>query len=259
MNNIGKMKKEIHNFDSKYYESYKSASLLRQEGDKPYLYSYWKRYLKKLKPKGKLLDIGCGLGFFLKRMQDIYETYGIDISEYAVEEARKAAVRSKIKICSVIELPFEDNFFDDVTAFYIVEHLEEPSLFFKKIQRILKKDGSLVISTPNLDSFGARIKGKDKDSKNLPYHLRKKQWHGWRDNSHVNILPRREWRNLVEKNGFVIIRDGTDFLWDVPYFKHVPYKLQWLFFVGLTWILVWINGFYSWKLGENYICIAKKI
>lgn len=94
--------------------------------------------------------------------------------------------------------------------------------------------------------------------KGLSYKARKWQWYGWRDDTHISILPCEEWRRLLVKNKFKIIRDGTDTLWDVPYFRHIPYKLQWLFFITFTWILVWLNGFYSWRWGENYICVARK-
>ncbi len=62
----------------------------------------------------------------------------------------------------------------------------------------------------------------------------------------------------MEEKSFVIIKDGTDTLWDVPYFHHIPFKIQWAFFIGLTWILVWWKGFFSWRLGENYYCVARK-
>lgn len=233
------------NYNNKYYDSYIPRTPLRKKGDKPYLYAYWRRYLKKLKTQGKLLDIGCGIGLFLMRMQDIYESYGVDISDYAVEQAKRTAVKAKIICSNVTQLPFENEFFDIITAFDTVEHLKELDLFFKNTGRILKSGGLLIISTPNPESLGAKIK--------------KNTWHGVRDTTHINVRPAKQWRSLIEKNSFVIIRDGTDFLWDVPYFKYVPYKLQWLFFVGLTWILVWINGFYSWKFGESYICVARKV
>lgn len=246
-------------FNEGYYNHYESVSCLRKKGDKPYLYAYWRRYLKKIKPEGRLLDIGCGLGFFLKRIRDIYETYGIDVSEYAVREARMVASKSKIQIGSAEDLSFKSNFFDIVTAFDVVEHLKNPDLFFQRVYKILKKDGILVFSTPNIYSLGAIIKGKKNQSlKGLPYKSRKQQWHGWRDDTHISILPYEEWRKLLVQNRFKIIRDGTDTLWDVPYFRYIPYKPQWLFFITFTWVLVWLNGFYPWRWGENYICVARK-
>ena len=245
-------------FGKQYYDSYKSATPLRKKGDKPYLYSYFKRYLKKTKPGGRLLDVGCGLGSFLSRVQDIYETYGVDISEYAIRETGKAAPRAHLSLCDAAELQFEKEFFDVVMAFDIVEHLERPELFLKKAHDILKNDGIFIFSTHNPDSMGARLKGKKEHLKHLPYNMRKEEWAGWRDDSHINILPMNRWRQFIKESGLVIVRDGTDFLWDVPYFKHIPYRLQWLLFVGATWVLVWMKGFYPWNFGENYVCVEKK-
>jgi SAM-dependent methyltransferase len=232
-------------FNVNYFKSYVSVSRLREKGDKPYLYSYWSRYLRGLKPRGKLLDVACGLGFFIKRMQDTYQTFGIDISGYSVEESRKNAARADVRIASAAALPFNNDYFDIVTAFDIIEHLKDPGLFLTQAQAVLKKGGLLVISTPNPNSLGARLKPGT-------------EWAGRRDITHLTILPPEEWRSLIEKHGFSVIREGTDFLWDTPYFKVIPAKLQWLTLVGLTWALVWMNGFYPWKFGENYFCVAKK-
>lgn len=246
-------------FNVGYYNHYKSVSSLRKKGDKPYLYAYWRRCLKKLKTKGRLLDVGCGLGFFLKRIEDIYETYGIDVSEYAVKKAKMVASKSKIQIGSAVDLPFKSDSFDIVVAFDVVEHLENPDLFFQKAYKILKKYGILVFSTPNIYSLGAKIKRKrSQNLRGFPYEARKRQWYSWRDDTHISILPCEEWGRLLVKNRFKIIRDGTDTLWDVPYFKYIPSKLQWLFFITLTWVFVWLNGFYPWRWGENYICVARK-
>jgi SAM-dependent methyltransferase len=252
---------KTHCFDDTYYETYESVTGLRQKGDKPCLYAYWKRYLRHIKPRGRLLDIGCGLGFFLKRLQDVYEVHGIDLSEHAVRRAQQVAAKAELGVACASHLPFRTNSFDIVTAFDVVEHLEEPDLLFREIRRVLSQDGLLIFSTPNPDSLGARIKERDNNPENLPYShpLRKKVWHGWRDASHKHILPGREWRRLLANSGFVVTRDGTDFIWDVPYFKWAPPSIQWVSLVGLTWILVWINGFYSWTFGENYICVAKKV
>ena len=255
------MSAKTHDFSSAYYESYESVTGLREKGDKPCLHAYWKRYLRRVKPEGKLLDVGCGLGFFLKCMQDIYDVSGIDVSEYAVREARKIAPNAQIEVGTATHLPFERSSFDIVSAFDVVEHLEDPDLFFKESQRILRQRGFLIFSTPNPDSLGARLKEKDSNPENLPYShpLRKRVWHGWRDTSHIHIAPMAEWRRLLSSNGFAVVRDGTDFIWDVPYFRHIPSLIQWAPLVGLTCILVRLNGFYSWRFGENYTCVAKKV
>jgi len=74
---------------------------------------------------GKLLDIGCNYGFFLGVCEPHFKTYGIDISRYAISEAKNYAPRSKIVCCDVEEnIPFADETFDVVTMFDTLEHVK---------------------------------------------------------------------------------------------------------------------------------------
>lgn len=100
------------------------------------------RFVKKFCDSGRLLDVGCALGFFVKVAEDEgFDAYGIDFSEYAVGEARKM-VGDKV-VCGDVEkgLPFKTNFFDVVTAWDLLEHLKSPDLFLKRCSRVLKDDG----------------------------------------------------------------------------------------------------------------------
>jgi ubiquinone/menaquinone biosynthesis C-methylase UbiE len=194
---------------------------------------------------GRLLDAGCGLGFFLREAAKVFnETYGMDVSEYAIEQSKTIIPQSILTVGGVEKIPYQDNFFDAITAFDVVEHLKDPHFFFRESFRTLKKGGVLVFSTPNPESWGAKRKGSE--------------WFGFRDTSHCSIKSITEWRKEVNSDGFHIIQDGTDTLWDVPYFKKIPIRIQWLFFISTTWILIWWKGFFKWKKGENYYCIACK-
>lgn len=74
---------------------------------------------------GKLLDIGCNYGFFLGVCEPHFETYGIDISRYAISEAKNYAPGSKIVCCDVEgNIPFADETFDVVTMSDTLEHIK---------------------------------------------------------------------------------------------------------------------------------------
>lgn len=89
---------------------------------------------------GRLLDLGCGDGSFYKSCQKVegIEAVGIDIMDGVDFERDK--------------LPYEDNTFDIVFMYSVIEHIKDPSNILPEINRILVKGGILVIITPNLDT-----------------------------------------------------------------------------------------------------------
>jgi len=248
-------------FDKGYFKRYRIKNIFGAEsGSRPFLYSFWMRKLKKFIAKnGKVLDAGCGQGYFLRRLEKRYKTIGFDISEDALLSAKNRTKKSTYIKSLAERLPFQNNSFSVVIAFDIIEHLEQPDKFLREAYGVLVQNGFLIISTPNPESFGCKIKLKMPEWKGLNYEKRIAEWYGWRDDTHLNIKLRSEWKKILQKTGFRIIKDGTDTLWDVPYFKRFPYILQKIFFISLHWLLIMIFGFFPWKYGENYICIAKKV
>lgn len=106
----------------------------------------------------KILDVGCGDGGLAKLMQDALgaEVYGTDISAKGVEIANKKGIRAKVADLSK-EIPFEDNYFDLIIANELIEHLVNPDLFLRECNRVLKKDGAILIATPNLSFWLNRL------------------------------------------------------------------------------------------------------
>lgn len=118
-------------------------------GGYKYMDGYWKPVAEamikhyKLPEDAKILDIGCGKGFLmyeLSRLLPKAEIFGIDISRYAVENA-KEEVKDNIKFGSATSLPFEDNSFDFVYALGCFHNLYNFDLMeaLKEIERVGKQ------------------------------------------------------------------------------------------------------------------------
>ena len=107
---------------------------------------------------GSVLDIGCSAGEISSFLLDgKRKVYGIDISQ---EKINKASVKGIItKVADISKgLPYEDKTFDVVLAAEIIEHLIDTDYFLAEIHRVLKDDGKLVITTPNLANLENRLR-----------------------------------------------------------------------------------------------------
>ena len=103
----------------------------------------------------RLLDLGCMDGEFTKKIANTVGTnkiYGVDINKTAAKKAEEKGIIVKNADLSN-ELPFPDESFDVLSANQVLEHIWNTDKFFREINRVLKKEGYAVISTPNLSCF----------------------------------------------------------------------------------------------------------
>lgn len=101
-----------------------------------------------------VLDAACGEGYGSSMLaQDASRVVGIDISEESISHAkmRYASNNTAFQVASISDLPFGAAEFDVVVSFETLEHVDETcqQMFLQEILRVLKKNGILVISTPN--------------------------------------------------------------------------------------------------------------
>lgn len=137
----------------------------------------------------KILDIGCGAGFFLAGMKRSgWTVRGIEISDWAKNYAIEI-LNLDVEYSSVEEADYREEF-DVITMFHVLEHLPDPSDSLLKISKFLKKDGLLVIKGPNIDSFDRIWHGKNWRRYDLPFHF-----------YHFNI---KSYKNILIKNNFSI-------------------------------------------------------
>jgi 2-polyprenyl-3-methyl-5-hydroxy-6-metoxy-1,4-benzoquinol methylase len=110
---------------------------------------------------GRLLDMGCGLGFFPKAMAAYasWEAYGCEISPAAVRYARETLGLNNI-ICSRLEeVHLPNNCFDLITMWDVFEHVSRPDPVLKRCHALLREGGSIFMRTPNISIqlFRARL------------------------------------------------------------------------------------------------------
>ena len=105
----------------------------------------------------RVLDIGCydgSIGILLIKNNN--EVYGMEISKETSKRAKEKGLKVEIQDIES-EFKFEDDFFDIVLAGEIIEHILDTDFFIDEIKRVLKPNGFLVLSTPNVASLGRRI------------------------------------------------------------------------------------------------------
>jgi len=173
---------------------------------------------------GKALDIGCGNGRFLLDCRNIgWDVYGIEIDK----EAEEIAEKNGIKIFQDLKkADFRDNFFDTITVWDSLEHMPNPMETLKEIKRILKKEGSLVIEIPNIDSSA--------------YTLFKDKWYGLDCPRHLHSFSLNTIKKYCDKIGFKIEK-----------IKYNSRPSQ--FLTSIQYIINEKTGRHSLRLRNNYI------
>lgn len=108
----------------------------------------------------RLLDFGCGGGFFLAVAKDyVTETYGLEpLPGHAVYA--RATSGAVIINDTLRENTFPREHFDVITSFQVFEHLPDPSGDMRKLYQFLKPQGLLFVEVPNIDVWTVRLLGR---------------------------------------------------------------------------------------------------
>jgi len=123
--------------------------------------------LKKFKQQGKLLDFGCGEGWFLEYAKKYYNVAGY---EPTTSLAKSTSQNLKIKV-ELNHNKFKSKSFDIITSFDVIEHVPKPKETFQVYSRLLKKGGILLIYTPNANSIAFEYMKEKQNLVSPPIHL----------------------------------------------------------------------------------------
>ena len=154
---------------AKYYEDnyYKKPSLFFG-----LIRAFRRRAFSKLAP-GKILDVGCGEGTFLLAMNNIgWECHGTEVSSSSEEFSGRLREKGvKVHYGELTNAGFEPGSFDLITFWHVVEHLRNPKEYVRFCRRLLKKNGLLFISVPNIGSTSFSLWKCGWFHLDLPRHL----------------------------------------------------------------------------------------
>ena len=120
--------------------------------------------------QGRLLDVGCGNGAFLKLAQKAgWSVHGIDFDPIAVTEARDGGL--DIFLGDIDQLAVQEQTYDWITCSHVLEHVHNPQKLLKSMHRLLRPGGTLWLQTPNIHSIGHRTYGTSWIGADPPRHL----------------------------------------------------------------------------------------
>jgi len=183
---------QIEKTDTRYGDDYFKYELDNQEN----FFSLIKHtlddfdILKQIPVSSTILEIGSATGLFLKYMNDNgHKSTGVELCTKSVEYARKNygvyIINDRLE-----NTELEENSFDFIHFSHLIEHLNDPFGFIKKVYSLLKTGGKILITTPNSSGLFSRYYKDD-----------------WRCivDDHLFLFNKKNLINLLKINGFEVL------------------------------------------------------
>ncbi|MEW5947560.1 MAG: class I SAM-dependent methyltransferase [bacterium] len=154
--------------------------------------------IRKFVPAGRILDVGCAAGFFLNLAREQgYETAGVDVCETMVNYARGRLGLDVFhgRLEDLAQREGMTASFDVVTMFDALEHFPDPSAELGFANLLMKENGLLVVTTPNVAAL-------------LPRILRAR-WEQYKPREHLYYFTNATLKAILQKTGFRAVRLGA--------------------------------------------------
>lgn len=135
---------------------------------------------------GRLLDIGCGNGEFIKFASRFgWQVVGVDFDENAIKEAASGGLDARYGSINAIG---SHEKFDFITMSHVIEHVYDPLGFLRKCYGLLEDGGLLWLETPNVDGIGRSVYGA--------------YWRGYEPPRHLILFNTPSMRETLFRSGF---------------------------------------------------------
>lgn len=162
--------------------NYENRQYLKMLEDlNPNFYKKYINFIKKIikNKDDRFMDIGCGNGNVLVPLvADGYKNvYGCEISKLFIDSAKKRGLKN-IFWYDGKRIPFEDNYFDVIGSFGVLEHTENPINFLEEHIRLVKSGGHIIVTCPNFLTVFFKLEHPRVDTlrkrlKNIPIIFKK--------------------------------------------------------------------------------------
>lgn len=155
----------------------------------------------------RVLDVGCSSGYLARPLVERGCTViGLERDPVAAEEARSVCEDVLVGDVETMELPFEAASFDVVLCGDLLEHLRDPEAFLVRVRPLLRRDGRLVLTTPNVANWAMRL------------GLLAGRWRyterGILDRTHTHLFTRTTLVETLERAGYRVVE--LDFTVPLP-------------------------------------------
>lgn len=145
--------------------------------------------------QGRILDVGCGAGYFLERaVKRGWDGHGIDFGSW-VRKATAVRGLTNVYVGSIFDCKFMNGSFDVVSASQVLEHLPNPKRDLEEIRRIIRPGGLIYANVPNYQCLSILLRRDDFELNEPPQH--------------VNYFTPKTLKNLLQKSGFEVLQTSS--------------------------------------------------
>jgi len=162
------------------------------------------RNVKYYTGEGNYLDVGFGLGFHLYIAQKLgYHVYGTELDKDCIDFVQPYLLAAQLYNGDLLSAKYENNQFNIINICHVIEHLIDPNSYLLELNRIVKNEGLIIVSTPNIGALAYQL-------------FRIVNFLGFKiplivdGLEHTVIFNQKNLRTVIENHGFVIVDQYTE-------------------------------------------------